>query len=109
MFAPLTALRASLSASSIRSTQWYGICWLILPASSMNLGERGASLHYHDPYVPSLPDYGLKSTPVEQADAVVLVTAHPGIDHSAIAEGAKLFVDLRGATRGSEAQNLVRL
>jgi UDP-N-acetyl-D-glucosamine dehydrogenase len=67
------------------------------------LTQRGALLSYHDPYVPSLPDLGLCSTPladaVRDADAVVLVTAHPGIDHHALAEQASLFVDLRGVTR----------
>jgi UDP-N-acetyl-D-glucosamine dehydrogenase len=76
------------------------------------LGERGARLRYHDPYVPSLPDLGLESVPLDDAvdgDAVVLVTAHPGIDHVAIAHEAPLFVDLRGVTRGEHAANLVRL
>jgi hypothetical protein len=40
---------------------------------------------------------------------VVLVTAHPGIDHLAIAQDAALFVDLRGTTRGLQIDNLVRL
>jgi len=43
------------------------------------------------------------------ADAVVLVTAHPGIDHAAVARNAALFIDLRGVTRGVRAENLVRL
>ena len=77
------------------------------------LGQRGASLVYHDPYVEALSDLGLQNTPLEQAldgaDAVVLVTAHPGIDHRAIAQEAALFVDLRGATRGVRAENLARL
>ena len=76
------------------------------------LRERGASVSYHDPYVPALPDLGLESVPLEtavDADAVVLVTAHPGIDHAAIAQEARLFVDLRGITRGQRAANVVRL
>jgi UDP-N-acetyl-D-glucosamine dehydrogenase len=77
------------------------------------LAERGAELTYHDPFVPSLPELGLSSVPLEEAvagaDAVVLVTAHPGIDHSAIAHAAALFVDLRGTTRGFDAANVVRL
>ena len=40
---------------------------------------------------------------------VVLVTAHPGIDYAAIAESARLFVDLRGKTRGLRVEDLVRL
>ena len=77
------------------------------------LKERGAEIAYHDPHVPSLPDLGLESVQlpeaVAEADAVVLVTAHPGIDHNEIARDASLFVDLRGITRGQHAANLVRL
>jgi UDP-N-acetyl-D-glucosamine dehydrogenase len=77
------------------------------------LRKRGADLVYHDPFVPELPKQGLKSTELgaalDGADAVVLVTAHPDIDHHEIARNAKLFVDLRGITRGSTSENLVRL
>jgi UDP-N-acetyl-D-glucosamine dehydrogenase len=76
------------------------------------LSERGADLVYHDPFVDQLTDHHLTSQPLEQAldgaDAVVLITAHPGIDHAQIAAGAELFVDLRGITRG-RADNIVRL
>jgi UDP-N-acetyl-D-glucosamine dehydrogenase len=76
------------------------------------LTERGAALVYHDPYVSELTEFGLTSQPLERAladaDAVVLITAHPGIDHAAIAAAAELFVDLRGITRG-QADNIVRL
>jgi len=77
------------------------------------LAGLGAELAYHDPYVPSLPGLGLQSVPLAEAtadaDVVVLVTAHPGIDHLAVARGATLFIDLRGVTRGMQAENLVRL
>jgi UDP-N-acetyl-D-glucosamine dehydrogenase len=77
------------------------------------LAERGADLRFHDPHVPSLPDYELVSLPLEQAvadaDAVVLITAHPGIDHLQLAHDASLFIDLRGITRGQHAANLIRL
>jgi UDP-N-acetyl-D-glucosamine dehydrogenase len=77
------------------------------------LAELGAELTYHDPFVPSLPALGLESQSLEDAvagaDAVVLVTAHPGIDHDAIAREAALFVDLRGVTRGVDGANVVRL
>jgi UDP-N-acetyl-D-glucosamine dehydrogenase len=76
------------------------------------LAQRGAVISYHDPYVPALPELGLQSSPLEQvagSDAVVLVTAHPGIDHRALVEQARLFVDLRGATRGMRVSDLVRL
>jgi UDP-N-acetyl-D-glucosamine dehydrogenase len=78
------------------------------------LERRGAALVYHDPFVPELAGCELRSQPlaeaVDEADAVVLVTAHPGIDHERIAREAALFVDLRGVTRGlGGAPNLVRL
>jgi UDP-N-acetyl-D-glucosamine dehydrogenase len=77
------------------------------------LALRGAQLSYHDPYVPSMPEFGLESVPLESAvsdaDAVVLVTAHPGIDHLKLAQSSGLFVDLRGATRGQPADHVVRL
>jgi UDP-N-acetyl-D-glucosamine dehydrogenase len=77
------------------------------------LAERGAELRYHDPYVPALPELGLSSVPLDpaaaEADAVVLVTAHPGIDYAQLATRTALFVDLRGVTRGLQVENLVRL
>jgi UDP-N-acetyl-D-glucosamine dehydrogenase len=76
------------------------------------LSERGADLVYHDPFVEELAQFNLHSQPLEAAlhgaDAVVLITAHPGIDHAQIAAAAELFVDLRGVTRG-RAGNIVRL
>jgi UDP-N-acetyl-D-glucosamine dehydrogenase len=77
------------------------------------LAERGADLQYHDPYVRALPELGLSSVPLDpaaaEADAVVLVTAHPGIDHAELAARTNLFVDLRGVTRGIDVENLIRL
>jgi UDP-N-acetyl-D-glucosamine dehydrogenase len=77
------------------------------------LKERGAELSYHDAFVPSLPDLGLESVPLQpaatEADAVVLVTAHPGIDYREMAGSTNLFIDLRGVTRGMEIETLVRL
>src|SRR6478609_7014827 len=70
------------------------------------LKERGGIVNYHDPYVPALPQIGLESVPldtaVDEADAIVLVTAHPGIDYAALAERSALFIDLRGVTRGAK-------
>jgi UDP-N-acetyl-D-glucosamine dehydrogenase len=78
------------------------------------LERRGAELAYHDPFVPELAERGLRSVPLQEAvdaaDAVVLVTAHPGVDHDRVAAQAQLFVDLRGVTRHLEpAPNIVRL
>jgi UDP-N-acetyl-D-glucosamine dehydrogenase len=66
------------------------------------LGRLGAEIVYHDPHVASLPAFGLDSEPLDvmlsEADLAVIVTAHPGIDHTAIAERLPV-VDLRGVTR----------
>ena len=76
------------------------------------LKERGGLVNYHDSYVPALPELELESVPldaVDEADAVVLVTAHPGVDYASLAERSALFIDLRGVTRGVRLDNLVRL
>jgi UDP-N-acetyl-D-glucosamine dehydrogenase len=77
------------------------------------LAVRGARLVYHDTYVPALPEVGQVSVPLEEAvadaDAVVLVTAHPGVDHAQLAADASLFIDLRGVTRPMSADNVQRL
>jgi UDP-N-acetyl-D-glucosamine dehydrogenase len=65
--------------------------------------KQGAVVSYNDPYVPALPQLGLESVEIDdelsQSDAVVLVTAHPGIDYASVLERSALLVDLRGVTR----------
>ena len=77
------------------------------------LASRGGVLSYHDPYVPALTALGLENTELDEAtsdaDAVVLVTAHPGIDHDQLASETPLFIDLRGVTRGARTGHVVRL
>jgi UDP-N-acetyl-D-glucosamine dehydrogenase len=77
------------------------------------LGALGADLRYHDPHVPALPDHGLQSLPLEEAlqdaDLAVIVTAHPSVDHELVAQRARVLLDLRGVTRGSTVENIVRL
>jgi UDP-N-acetyl-D-glucosamine dehydrogenase len=77
------------------------------------LGALGADLHYHDPHVPSLPEQGLASEPVDDilagADLALIVTAHPGVDHDAAVERVPVAVDLRGVTRRSGARRAVLL
>ena len=73
------------------------------------LREQGAELSYHDDFVPELPDLGLASEWPSEADCVVIVTAHPGLDVERLVRESPLVVDFRGVTRGIEASNLVRL
>jgi UDP-N-acetyl-D-glucosamine dehydrogenase len=77
------------------------------------LRQRGANLVYHDDYVEELPDFSLRSEPLEEtlgsADCAVIVTAHPDLDVARVVGTAPMVVDFRGVTRGMEAPNLVRL
>jgi UDP-N-acetyl-D-glucosamine dehydrogenase len=77
------------------------------------LAALGADLRYHDPYVPRLPEHELSSTPLDEAldgaDVVVIVTAHPGIDHDAAVQQVPLALDLRGVTRRTAGSTAVRL
>jgi UDP-N-acetyl-D-glucosamine dehydrogenase len=73
------------------------------------LREQGADVSYFDDYVPELSDLGLRSEWPEEADCVVIVTAHPDLDVERLVRESPLVVDFRGVTRGIEAPNLVRL
>jgi len=64
------------------------------------LRKRGADVAYHDPHVPELPQFGLRSVePTSPCDLAVIVTAHPQVDHERIAAEAPRTLDLRGVTR----------
>jgi UDP-N-acetyl-D-glucosamine dehydrogenase len=77
------------------------------------LGGLGADLVYHDPHVEALPDNDVRSLSFDDAldgcDLALIVTAHPSVDHEAIAARAPLVVDLRGVTRGTRAGQTVLL
>ena len=64
------------------------------------IGNAGADVSYHDPYVPELPEEGLRSVPLEPGayDCVVIVTDHSDIDYAKLVEDASLVVDFRNAT-----------
>ncbi len=77
------------------------------------LAEQGASIVYHDDFVPDVQELGYSNESLDAAldgaDIAVIVTAHPGVDIEAIVRTAPLVIDFRGVTRGIEAENLVRL
>jgi UDP-N-acetyl-D-glucosamine dehydrogenase len=64
------------------------------------IGNAGADVAYHDPFVPELRELGLTSSPLDPGahDAVVIVTDHSAIDYDRLVEEAKLIVDFRNAT-----------
>jgi len=77
------------------------------------LQELGADVAYHDEFVPELSSHELRSEPfpdvLDGADMAVIVTAHPGIDWTQVAEAVPALVDLRGVTRGLGAEHVIRL
>ncbi len=79
------------------------------------LERRGARVTYSDPFVAqlSLDDHELTAQdPVAmaaQADCVVVVTDHSGVDYAAIVDRAKLVVDTRNALKNHPSPKIVRL
>jgi UDP-N-acetyl-D-glucosamine dehydrogenase len=73
------------------------------------LTGEGAVVSYTDRHVPILLEHGLESVPLDgavaEADCVVIVTAHTGIDYDALAEATTLLVDLRNATGAAGSAN----
>jgi UDP-N-acetyl-D-glucosamine dehydrogenase len=77
------------------------------------LRDRGAEVSYHDPHVPELSGFGLRSADLDPAvrgaDIVCIVTAHPELDYERVVADGDRVLDFRGVTRGMESANLVRL
>jgi UDP-N-acetyl-D-glucosamine dehydrogenase len=80
------------------------------------LQNQGAHVEYNDPYFPTVGKgrkYDLKMICtsldlIPEFDCVVIVTDHSSYDFAEIVARAKLVVDTRNATRGIEANNIVR-
>jgi len=76
------------------------------------LQKKGATIFYHDPYIPSLPpfrkySFKLISSPLTEQllrriDATVVVTDHSHIDYRRIVQLAPLIIDTRNVTKGME-------
>jgi UDP-N-acetyl-D-mannosaminuronate dehydrogenase/intein/homing endonuclease len=80
------------------------------------LRERGATIDYSDPYVPSLEFAGktLKSTELTPArlarfDCVVIATAHKTFKWDEVLRSSRAVVDTRYALRGRRSKKIVRL
>jgi len=82
------------------------------------LEQKGASVRYHDPYVPFFrhDDFTMQSVSdlngeIKTADAVVIITNHRSYDYAAILEQADLIVDTRNAlgAAGKNNPKVVRL
>jgi UDP-N-acetyl-D-glucosamine dehydrogenase len=76
------------------------------------LRKKGATVLYHDRYIPFLPPFRkyrfeLKSLPLTEkllhrVDAVVVVTDHSYIDYQWVAKHAPLIIDTRNVTKGMD-------
>lgn len=71
------------------------------------LWGKGATVEYHDPYVPAvrIGHHQLQSVPLDRLsdyDAVLILTDHTSIDYAALCQKAKLVLDTRNATRRVE-------
>jgi UDP-N-acetyl-D-glucosamine dehydrogenase len=58
---------------------------------------------FHDPHVAELPQFGLRSVPLDDetlaaADCVAIVTAHSSVDYGRVVDRATLVADFRNAT-----------
>jgi UDP-N-acetyl-D-glucosamine dehydrogenase len=80
------------------------------------LCEKGAKIRYNDPYVPTvridqdtLASVELTDKNLKSADCVLIATAHKSYDLRKIVALSKLVFDSRGATKGLDGVNIVRL
>jgi len=80
------------------------------------LGERGAELSYHDPFVPQFELDGanhrsvaLSTDTVAASDLVVITTAHTDVDYDLVVRDAPLIVDTRNALRGRSEAKITRI
>lgn len=82
----------------------------------MGLKRLGASVSYHDPYVPSMKhnSISLKSQPLSEAmlrqqDLVIITTDHSNFNYRKIVKKAKLIFDTRNVLKPFQASHIVRL
>jgi UDP-N-acetyl-D-glucosamine dehydrogenase len=79
------------------------------------LQRRGANVTYSDAFVPQIHVDGLELTSQdilsssEEADCVVVVTDHTGVDYRDIVKRSKLILDTRHALKGINSPNVIRL
>jgi UDP-N-acetyl-D-glucosamine dehydrogenase len=71
------------------------------------LEELGAEVSYHDPYVPTFHEDGVRHSSValsdeelKKSDVVVIITDHTSVDYQRLVNRAGLIVDTRNATKG---------
>jgi UDP-N-acetyl-D-glucosamine dehydrogenase len=73
------------------------------------LRNAGATVAYHDPYVPEFDGMTSAALEPEAYDCVAIVTAHTSIDYAGVVERAQVVVDFRNATKGIESAKVWKL
>ncbi|MCX2818611.1 nucleotide sugar dehydrogenase [Haladaptatus sp. F3-133] len=80
------------------------------------LREKGASLTYHDPYVPTFgvgdktyESRELTSDLIASHDCTVILTDHSEVEYGEVVENAPFVFDTRNATEGYRGNNVRRL
>lgn len=80
------------------------------------LEAKGATLSFHDPYVPKIMFDGeyrqsitLEAEKLAEYDCVVITTNHSEYDVAAIVKHSKVIVDTRNATKGLGSQKVISL
>jgi UDP-N-acetyl-D-glucosamine dehydrogenase len=71
------------------------------------LGNAGADVAYHDPYVAQFDGQASVDLQPEAYDCVVIVTAHSSIDYADVVRRSNVVVDFRNATKGAEVDGKV--
>ncbi|MBZ2185791.1 MAG: nucleotide sugar dehydrogenase [Bryobacter sp.] len=77
--------------------------------------QRGARVSYTDPFIPTLRLEGGRfdsqdmQSACAQADCVVVVTDHTGVDYAAVLDAAPLIVDTRNALKRFQSPKIVTL
>jgi len=82
----------------------------------MGLDEKGASIHFTDPFIPmvQINDKTLKSvelTPsvLQSMDLIAILTDHSAFDYSMVAEFSPLIFDTRNAVKDTSRGNITLL
>ena len=80
------------------------------------LANLGAETSWYDPHVESLPAMAhiarLKEWSRESVavfDAAVIVTPHPGVDHTLLLGAGPVIIDTRNALKGHDSTDLIKL
>jgi len=82
--------------------------------------KKGARVSYHDPYIPAIPEtrkfafdlrsVSLTESVIQEADAVLILTDHDGIDYEQVVKNSRLFMDTRNVSKkfGEKYKNIFK-